>query len=112
MATISNLTIASRTNGFTASGTLDGIQFNSIGVSDGQGLTTKWNRNDGPWKTSGSTTLSAFAVNAVDIDWNGADWDSATATEPSTIRTTGDLISAIKYASTVWNAANDVALKH
>lgn len=90
MATISNLTIAERTNGFTASGILDGIQFNSIGVSDGQGLAKKWNRTDGPWSTSGSTTLSAFAVNAVDIDWNGATLGS------STINTTGELLSWIK----------------
>lgn len=100
MATISNLTIASRNNGFTASGILDGISFNSIGVKDVQGLSTKWNRNDGPWKTSGSTELSAFAVNAVDIDWNGAQWPSSESNEPTTINTTGDLIKAIKWAST------------
>lgn len=100
MATISNLTIASRNNGFTASGILDGILFNSIGVSDGQGLAAKWNRNDGPWKTSGSTELSRFAVNAVDIDWNGAQWPALEPETPETINTTGDLINAIKWAST------------
>ena len=39
--------------------------------------------------------------NAVDIDWNGAEWPSSTATEPRTINTTGDLINAIKYASQI-----------
>ncbi len=51
-------------------------------------------------------------INAVDIDWNDAQWPNTTPSAPTTIKTTGDLISAIKYASTVWNAANDVALKH
>ena len=40
-------------------------------------------------------------VNAVEIDWNGAEWPSSSATEPQTINTTGDLINAIKYASQV-----------
>ena len=35
-------------------------------------------------------------INAVDIDWNDADWSSITTpSTPTTIRTTGDLISAI-----------------
>lgn len=38
-------------------------------------------------------------VNAVEIDWNGAQWPSSTATTPQQINTTGDLINAIKYAS-------------
>ncbi|MDY6249373.1 MAG: hypothetical protein SPL55_08125 [Prevotella sp.] len=40
-------------------------------------------------------------INAVDIDWNDAQWPKTTPSEPTTIKTTGDLISAIKYASTV-----------
>ena len=90
MATISNLTPASRSNGFTASGTLDGVQFNSIKVGDGQGLETKWNRADGPWKTAGSTELNSFAVNAVDIDWNGAYIGDIS------INSTGQLLNYIK----------------
>ena len=43
----------------------------------------------------------SFGINAVEIDWNGAEWPSSTATTPSTINTTGDLINAIKYASQV-----------
>ena len=94
MATISNLTIASRNNGFTASGMLDGISFNSIGVGDVQGLTKKWNRNDGPWATSGSTELSAFAINAVDIDWNGA-FGIFGFTADNPLKTTGQLLAAL-----------------
>ena len=41
-------------------------------------------------------------INAVEIDWNGADWSTANGSQaPSTINTTGDLINAIKYASQV-----------
>ena len=41
-------------------------------------------------------------INAVDIDWNEAEWPaSAPVTAPPTIRTTGELIKAVKYASTV-----------
>ena len=94
MATISNLTIASRNNGFTASGMLDGISFNSIGVGDVQGLAKKWNRNDGPWATSGSTELSAFAINAVDIDWNGA-FGIFGFTADNPLKTTGQLLAAL-----------------
>lgn len=41
------------------------------------------------------------SVNAVEIDWNDAQWPNTTPSAPTTIKTTGDLISAIKYASTV-----------
>ena len=38
-------------------------------------------------------------VNAVEIDWNGAQFPSTTPAEaPGTINTTGDLINAIKWA--------------
>ena len=40
-----------------------------------------------------------FSVNAVDIDWNGAEFPNTTPLAPSTINTTGDLINAIKWAS-------------
>ena len=41
-------------------------------------------------------------INAVEIDWNGADFSSIPnqLSAPSTINTTGDLLKAIKYAST------------
>ena len=41
-------------------------------------------------------------VNAVDIDWNGAQVANNTV-----LNTTGDLINAIKWASTVGGAATD-----
>lgn len=42
-------------------------------------------------------------INAVDIDWNGADWSSIPTDQetPSEINTTADLLKAIKYASEV-----------
>lgn len=40
-------------------------------------------------------------INAVDIDGNDAQWPNTTPSAPTIIQTTGDLISAIKYASTV-----------
>ena len=43
----------------------------------------------------------AKSFNAVEIDWNGADFENAPGTKPSTINTTGDLINAIKWSS-VW----------
>ena len=42
----------------------------------------------------------AKSFNALEIDWNGAQWPNSTASTPTTINTTGDLINAIKWAST------------
>ena len=33
----------------------------------------------------------SFGINAVEIDWNGAQWSSITGAQPSTITTTGEL---------------------
>lgn len=46
-------------------------------------------------------------INAVDLDWGLAtSWDNISATKPSTISTTADIIKAIKYASTVGGSSN------
>ncbi len=78
---------------------LDGIQFNNIThENDGVKLSAPAIRQGNNWsanKTSGWKP----AVNAVDIDWNGADFENALGTKPSTINTTGDLINAIKWSS-------------
>ena len=51
-----------------------------------------------------STSLNTQKIiNAVQIDWNGADWESIPTGQetPSEINTTADLLKAIKYASEV-----------
>ena len=40
------------------------------------------------------------SIMALDIDWNGATWSSITASTPTTINSTADVLKAIKYAST------------
>ena len=40
------------------------------------------------------------SINAIEIDWNSAQFPNSTPEPPSTINTTGDLIKAIKWAST------------
>ena len=45
--------------------------------------------------------IATKLVNAVEIDWNVADFANAPAQNPGTISTSGDLIKAIKWASTV-----------
>ena len=49
------------------------------------------------------TAINSKVLNAVDIDWNDADFANASApsSEPTTINTSGDLIKDIKWASTV-----------
>ncbi len=32
-----------------------------------------------------------FGINAIEIDWNGAQWSNITGAQPSTINTTGEL---------------------
>lgn len=41
----------------------------------------------------------AKSFNALEIDWNGAQWPNSTTFTPTIINTTGDLINAIKWAS-------------
>lgn len=48
--------------------------------------------------TLGGNEISK-SFNALEIDWNGADFENAPGTKPSTITTTGDLINAIKWSS-------------
>lgn len=89
-----------------------GIQFLNVTLP---GATTGNKRTNSAYKdkstgndaSARSTTEinepTARFVNAIDIDWNGAQWptsESDAPTTPTTINTTGDLIKAIKWAST------------
>lgn len=76
----------------------NGIQFNSVKTED------YLNFESGPIRiahSSGVDSELGGVINAVDIDWNDADFTNATAQNPGTISTSGDLIKAIKWASTV-----------
>ena len=104
-------TISVNNNGVTQYTDDSGIQFTNIDLANGTIKSTgagKWtgansmflpdNAEDGVIKGRDTRKF----INAVDIDWNGADWSTANGSQaPSTINTTGDLINAIKYASQV-----------
>ena len=82
----------------------DGITFNNVKEqSDSTVNMGQWPivlaGQQGPDEDGGIT-------NAVDIDWNDADFISAPAENPVTISTSGDLIKAIKWASTVGSGDN------
>ena len=85
----------------------NGITFNDVkdlaktaGINDSSaryaGSEYEYDANDNP-------VSPKFLINAIDIDWNEADFASASAptNEPTRINTSGDLIKAIKWASTV-----------
>ena len=74
-----------------SSAQLDGIQFNNI-QKKGFNSTVKYVREGNPWSTLDTSTPVQPAVNAVDIDWNEAVID-----ENTIIKTTGELLSLIKY---------------
>ena len=49
----------------------------------------------------GQIQLPSPLINAIDIDWNGANFSTAEAGQaPTILNTTGDLIKTIKWAST------------
>ena len=87
-----------------SSGKLDGIQFDNIPINGSlQAYTTS--RNGNIWKSATGTWLSG--VNAVDIDWNEAQFANAVSeisevpdagavqSDISSITTTGELVSII-----------------
>ena len=83
------------------------VNFSTLNVSNdrnfkafGGKYTNSANLTDGIYTADGQGSTPSFAVNTVDIDWNGADFNGTTGANPSTINTTGDLIKAIKWAST------------
>lgn len=75
----------------------DGIQFTS--VLPGQRLPNKYgNDANGIFADAATDGVEPF-INAVEIDWNGAQWptsESDAPVTPTTINTTGDLLSWIK----------------
>ena len=95
--------------------TLWNVNFNTLNVTNDtayQGWDTKYTHTDnltgGIYAADGQGSTPSFSVNAVDIDWNGADWSTANGSQaPSTINTTGDLINAIKYASQVGGSGTE-----
>ena len=86
MANISNITNKTLT---TVSANLDGVEFDNIPNSKQVAPNTQTQGiSDNPWNINGEGSWKG-AVNAVDIDWNGAKLGS------STINTTGELLSYI-----------------
>ena len=81
-------------------------QFVTSNKIDTTKLTNIYNAVD-----SGAVQWSNMAfVNALEIDWNGADFDGAPGNNtPGTINTTGDLIKAIKWASTAGGRISDLS---
>ena len=83
------------------------IDFKTLNTTDehANGWDSKYthtdNLTDGVYKADGQGTTPSFGINAVDIDWNGADFSGIPnqSSAPSTINTTGDLLKVIKYAS-------------
>ena len=79
--------------------TLWDINFSTLNVTNerANGWGTKYTHTDnltnGVYKADGQGSTPSFALNAVDIDWNGATLDS------TVISTTGDLLKYIKAKS-------------
>ena len=75
------------------------INFSTLNVTDerANGWGTKYTHTDnltnGVYKADGQGSTPTFALNAIDIDWNGAILDS------TVISTTGDLLKYIKAKS-------------
>ena len=88
--------------------TQNGILFNNIKTAGVR--TDTWpiylgGNQQGPDEDGG-------VINAVDIDWNGADFTNAPGTDtPTTINTTGQLIDAIKWASKKGNTPSYIVVE-
>ena len=72
MATYTDIVINENTG--IASGKIDGIQFNSINLADGSFPISqpKVSPINSVFDPTGNQTNTSLIVNAVDIDWNGA----------------------------------------
>ena len=70
----------------------DNITFNSVKSAHGTEISF------GPLGIIGQVGVDEFGgvVNAVDIDWNGAELGTVNGIDLGTINTTGDLLNAIK----------------
>lgn len=82
------------------------ITFNNVkDISKGAGIPTNMRFAGGRYEydDDDNPVSPKFLINAIDIDWNEADFANASApsSEPTTINTSGDLIKAIKWASTL-----------
>ena len=78
-----------------ASANLDGIQFNNIQRS-GHNSVKRYVPKNTPWYTLDTSTVKP-AVNAVDIDWNGAviPYGNLETGGSATVNSTGELLSLI-----------------
>lgn len=107
MATYTNITIDQDTG--IGSGKIDGVLFSSVNLANGFKTINapKIAHPNSVFSPEGNQTDKTLIVNAVDIDWNGAEFPNTTPLAPSTINTTGDLINAIKWASAQGTTYND-----
>ena len=98
-----------------------GIQFSNVtlpGATTGNKRTnsTYKDKSTGNDASARSTTEisepTARFVNAIDIDWNGAEWPSSIPSAPTIINTTGDLINAIKYSANAPHSHSNYLTAH
>ncbi len=91
MATYTDITINQNTG--IGSGKIDGILFSSVNLAEGSFPVSqpKVAPVNSIFDPSGNQTNKALIINAVDIDWNGAQLND------NTINTTGELLSTISY---------------
>jgi uncharacterized repeat protein (TIGR02543 family) len=81
-------------NGRKTTAKIDGIQFNNINSSAGISKNSIMSRSLNIWRNESDTWYSA--INAVDIDWNGAEVEDNVV-----INTTGELLSWIKTKNNI-----------
>ena len=97
---ITNITSSGTTLTPKISAIIDDIQFTNIpgGNKGAKGLAF-WNvsSNVNVWKTDGDASQWKAAVNAVDIDWNGAQLKNG-STVKATLNTTGEMLSILQTA--------------
>ena len=94
----------------TTKTTQSGIEFNydnsrAVGAALNGVFTNMNNEENGKYYYDEDATKPIMAL---DIDWNGADFDGASGNDnPGTINTTGDLIRAIKWATLQGGSGTD-----
>ena len=95
---ITNITNTGTTLNPKINAYIDEIKFTNIpGGNKGTKGSTFWNQSSNAqvWKDNGDSTQWKPSVNAVDIDWNGAQVNG------STINTTGELLAKIADLETL-----------
>ena len=79
------------------SGKIDGILFNTINLANGYKEISqhKIAPKNSYFDPNDAGTNKDLIINAVDIDWNGAQWPNDSADTPTTINTTGELLKGV-----------------